>query len=150
MLQNRLPVTVLSGFLGAGRMTLLNHVLNGEMPGVIRAKGHYWIATQPDWVAEFALAGELSSIKPLGTWRAAVPKERWPDHESARSCMAAHWAEPWVDRWQEIVFIGAGIDWPALRARLDGYLMPEHLAPGSDTLPDLPDPFSAWRSAEAA
>ncbi|MEO0762852.1 MAG: GTP-binding protein, partial [Pseudomonadota bacterium] len=43
-------------------------VLNAEMPGVIRAKGHFWIATRPDWVAEFSLAGALSSVKPLGTW----------------------------------------------------------------------------------
>jgi G3E family GTPase len=35
-------------------------VLNGEMPGVIRAKGHFWIATRPEWVAEFSLAGALS------------------------------------------------------------------------------------------
>jgi hypothetical protein len=116
-------------------------VLNGEMPGVIRAKGHFWIATRPEWVAEFSLAGALSSVKPLGTWWAAVPRERWPEHDSARAYIAQHWDEPWGDRRQEIVFIGAGIDWPALKARLDACLLPEHLAPGPDALPDLPDPF---------
>ena len=126
-------------------------VLNGEMPGVIRAKGHFWIATRPDWVAEFSLAGALSTIKPLGTWWAAVPKERWPDHESARAYMQAHWQEPWGDRRQEIVFIGSGIDWPALKARLDAALLPEVAAAGPDALPpDLPDPFPLWRRAEAA
>lgn len=125
-------------------------VLNGELPGVIRAKGHFWIATRPDWVAEFSLAGALSSVKPLGTWWAAVPKERWPDHDGARAYMAAHWQEPWGDRRQEIVFIGSDIDWPALKARLDTCLLPEHRAPGPDTLPDLPDPFPAWRRAAAA
>jgi len=125
-------------------------VLNGEMSGVIRAKGHFWIATQPDWVAEFSLAGALSSVKPLGTWWAAVPKDRWPDHEGARDYMAAHWAEPWGDRRQEIVFIGSGIDWPALKARLDACLVPEHLAVGPDARTDLPDPFPVWRRAAVA
>ena len=125
-------------------------VLNGEMPGVIRAKGHFWIATRPDWVAEFSLAGALSSVKPLGTWWAAVPRERWPDHDSARAYIAQRWVEPWGDRRQELVFIGAGIDWPRLKARLDACLLPEHLAPAPDALPDLPDPFPIWRRAEAA
>ncbi|MEM9782201.1 MAG: GTP-binding protein [Pseudomonadota bacterium] len=125
-------------------------VLGGEMKGVIRAKGHFWIATRPEWVAEFSLAGALSSIQPLGTWWAAVPKKHWPDHESARDYMQAHWQEPWGDRRQELVFIGAGIDWPSLKARLDDSLVPEHLAPGPDALPDLPDPFPIWRRQDAA
>jgi G3E family GTPase len=125
-------------------------VLNGDLPGVIRAKGHFWIATRPDWVAEFSLAGALSSIKPLGTWWAAVPRNRWPEHDSARAYIAQHWQEPWGDRRQEIVFIGVGIDWPALKARLDACLVPEHLAPGPDALPDLPDPFPVWRRQAAA
>lgn len=59
-------------------------VLTGDLPGVIRAKGHFWITTRPEWVAEFSLAGSLSSVKPLGTWWATVPKDRWPEDKSAR------------------------------------------------------------------
>ena len=125
-------------------------VLNGDLPGVIRAKGHFWISSRPGWVAEFSLAGALSSVKPLGTWWASVPKERWPDHESARNYMQQHWQEPWGDRRQEIVFIGAGIDWSALKARLDACLVPATATSGPDDLPDYPDPFPAWRRQEEA
>ena len=125
-------------------------VLNGDLPGVIRAKGHFWISTRPDWVAEFSLAGALSSVKPLGTWWASVPEERRPTHDSARAYLQAHWQEPWGDRRQEIVFIGAGIDWPALKARLDKCLVPAVAATGPDDLPDYPDPFPVWRRVEDA
>jgi G3E family GTPase len=125
-------------------------VLNGELPGVIRAKGHFWISTRPDWVAEFSLAGSLSSVKPLGTWWASVPEDRRPTHDSAQAYMKAHWQEPWGDRRQEIVFIGADIDWPALKARLDNCLVPAVAAVGPDTLPEYPDPFPIWRRAEDA
>ena len=125
-------------------------VLNGELPGVIRAKGHFWISTRPDWVAEFSLAGALSSIKPLGTWWASVPEDRRPNHDSAKAYMKAHWQDPWGDRRQEIVFIGAGIDWPALKARLDDCLVPAVAAAGPDSLPNYPDPFPIWRRAEDA
>ncbi|MFQ6552249.1 GTP-binding protein [Aestuariibius insulae] len=125
-------------------------VLTGDLPGVIRAKGHFWIASRPDWVAEFSLAGALSSITPLGQWWATVPEARRPDHDSARAYMTAHWQEPWGDRRQEIVFIGAGIDWPHLKARLDTCLVPALAASGPGDLPDYPDPFPAWRRADEA
>ena len=128
----------------------IHDLLNGDLPGVIRAKGHFWIATRPEWVAEFSLAGALSSVTPLGNWWAAIPQDRWPTHDGARAYMAQHWAEPWGDRRQEIVFIGSDIDWPLLRARLDACLVPGHLAPGPDALPDLPDPFPVWRRQTAA
>ena len=121
------------------------NALNGDLPGVIRAKGHFWISTRPDWVAEFSLAGSLSSIKPLGTWWATVPKDQRPKDESAVAYMQAHWKEPWGDRRQEIVFIGAGIDWPALKAKLDGCLVPQVGASDVENLPNYPDPFPIWR-----
>lgn len=128
----------------------IHALLNSPIPGVIRAKGHFWIATQPDVVAEFSLAGALSSVDRLGTWWAAVPKEHWPEHESARKYLAERWVEPWGDRRQEIVFIGAGIDWQRLRSRLDACLVPQDLASGPEALPDLPDPFPVWRSSDQA
>lgn len=131
----------------------IHAVLNGDLPGVIRAKGHFWIATRPDWVAEFSLAGALSSVAPLGQWWASVPEARRPDHDSARAYMQAHWQEPWGDRRQEIVFIGSGIDWVALRARLDAALVPETAARGPEALAALAgmaDPFPGWRRVEAA
>ncbi|KHA53223.1 GTP-binding protein [Sulfitobacter geojensis] len=126
--------------------------LNADMPGVIRAKGHFWIATRPEWVAEFSLAGSLSSVKPIGTWWANVAQDRWPDHVAASDYMQQHWSEPWGDRRQELVFIGAGIDWAALKSKLDACLVPTALAAHPDVLPlDLPDPFPGWRHvADAA
>ncbi len=119
----------------------IHDLLNGPLPGVIRAKGHFWIATRPEWLAEFSLAGSLSSIAPLGTWWASVPSERWPDNDALRNYLKANWEEPWGDRRQEIVFIGAGIYWPALSARLDAALLPEDFNPESV---ELDDPFPIW------
>ncbi|MGF1528514.1 MAG: GTP-binding protein [Candidatus Competibacterales bacterium] len=127
----------------------IHELLNGELRGVIRAKGHFWIATRPNFVLEFSLAGALSGVRLLGIWWAGVPREQWPPSESARAYMEKHWQEPWGDRRQEIVFIGTGIDWPVLKARLDGALLAEPLATSPETLPNLPDPFPLWQQEEA-
>ena len=125
--------------------------LNGDLPGVIRAKGHFWISTRPDWVAEFSLAGALSSVKPMGTWWASVARENWPDHNGIDAYVQAHWQEPWGDRRQELVFIGSGIDWNALKAKLDACLVPISMASSPSALPlDMPDPFPIWRRSEEA
>ena len=128
----------------------IHDLLNGTLPGVIRAKGHFWVATRPEWVAEFSLAGALSSVAPLGTWWASVPEDRWPTHQQAREYMKEHWQEPFGDRRQELVFIGAGIDWADLKARLDACLMPEITAETLADYAQLADPFPAWRRASAA
>lgn len=125
-------------------------LLNGPMPGVIRAKGHFWIGSRPEWVIEFSLAGALSSVSPLGTWWASVPIERWPDDERAHAYARSHWAEPFGDRRQEIVFIGAGIDWPELRSRLDACLITEESGNDLAAFANLPDPFPAFRMADRA
>jgi len=124
-------------------------VLNGDLPGVIRAKGHFWLATRPNWVAEYSLAGAVSSVSPLGGWWASVPQERWPTHPDALADVARHWQDPWGDRRQEIVFIGAGLDQAALTSALDAALVD-----AADYAPhiwaDMADPFPVWRRQQQA
>ncbi len=110
---------------------------------MIRAKGHFWIATRPQWAAEFSLAGALSSVKPLGMWWAAVPEDRLPTHPEVQAEIARNWVEPWGDRRQEIVFIGVGYDQDAIQSRLNAALMDVDTFAPQDWA-DLPDGFPRW------
>lgn len=75
----------------------IHAVLNGELAGVIRAKGHFWIAPRPDLVAEFSLAGAISTVTPLGNWWAGVPKQHWPTVTGSLDAVTELWQEPWGD-----------------------------------------------------
>ena len=124
--------------------------VNATWPGLIRAKGHFWLANRPDWVGEFSLAGAVARVSAMGFWWSAVPRRRWPESDAFRDRLADLWSEVWGDRRQELVFIGAGLDRPAITAALDACL----IETGPDRAPfdpapyrDLPDPFPAWTRA---
>ena len=118
-------------------------------PGVIRAKGFFWLATRPYHVGEISQAGALVRTQKLGIWWDAVPKERWPQDEEFREGLARYLDPVWGDRRQEIVFIGADpMSEAAIRAELDACLI------GADTFQpdrwrDLPDPFASWNRQAA-
>lgn len=129
--------------------TRIHAVLNGDLAGVIRAKGHFWIGSRPNWVAEFSLAGAVSSVAPLGGWWATVPRERWPSDPGALAEVAAKWQDPWGDRRQELVFIGTEMDKLGLIAALDAALLcADDFTP--QLWASLPDPFPAWKRTAAA
>lgn len=123
---------------------------SGSLPGVIRAKGHFWLATRPDWVGEYALAGAQTLTMGLGRWWAAVPRAQWPEGDAFARHVGTKWDPIWGDRRQELVFIGIGMDETAVRAALDRCLVSAAaLVPGLWT--DLSDPFPAWGAqAQAA
>ncbi|MFK4728016.1 G3E family GTPase [Bradyrhizobium niftali] len=119
-------------------------------PGVIRAKGHFWLATRPQWLGEISQAGSIVRTEALGFWRAAVPAERWPDDPLWRKDLRKQWNEIYGDRRQEIVFIGVGMDEGAIRARLDACLVPGRPTMDVAEWAKLPDPFPAWLRADQA
>jgi len=110
---------------------------------VVRAKGHFWLATRPDWVGELAVAGAQTMTARMGRWWASIPKNQWPDDDRFERFVAAHWDPVWGDRRQELVFIGIGMDEPMLRRQLDACLVaadgftPHRWA-------QLRDPFPSW------
>lgn len=124
--------------------------LKESWPGVIRAKGHFWIATRPQWLGEVSQAGAIIRTEALGFWWASVPSARWPDNPFWRQTLKKNWNEIYGDRRQEIVFIGTGMNEAAIRERLDACLVEGPAGMHVETWAKLPDPFPVWRRAEAA
>jgi G3E family GTPase len=124
--------------------------LNIAWPGVVRAKGHFWLATRPDWVGEMSQAGSQVTSQGLGRWWAAVPKTRWPDGDAFERLVRAKWDPHWGDRRQELVFIGIGMDRAWIVRKLDQCLVREKaFVPALWAA--LPDPFPTWgQQAEGA
>lgn len=123
----------------------LYDLLATRLPGVIRAKGHFWLASRPHWVGEYSLAGRITRTEGLGRWWAAVPKERWPRSEEFAALMRKHWSLSWGDRRQELVFIGGPeMDEAAIRATLDACLAGSPTTGMTQALLSLEDPFPSW------
>ncbi|SDA20566.1 Cobalamin synthesis protein cobW C-terminal domain-containing protein [Methylobacterium sp. UNC378MF] len=127
-----------------------NAFVKATWPGLIRAKGHFWLATRPDWVGAFSLAGAVARVSAMGFWWSSVPRRRWPEAPEFRERLQDVWSEVWGDRRQELVFIGTGMDEAGLTAALDACL----IETGADQAPfdpepcrGLPDPFPAWQRA---
>jgi len=126
----------------------LHAFFNASWPGVIRAKGFFWLATRPQWVGEVSQAGALVRHEAIGYWWAAVPKTNWPDDERLLDRINKGWHKTWGDRRQEIVFIGSrDMDKASIIAELDACLMATATGVAIDTTSwrKLPDPFPEWR-----
>lgn len=106
----------------------LQTLMSGPLPGVIRAKGHFWVATEPTWALVVSLAGSMCSFKPFGRWWVATPKAIWPQDRATIERIRHHWHDPYGDRRQELVFIGVGLNQQSLSAALDACLI-RNLAP---------------------
>ena len=116
-------------------------------PGVVRAKGFFWLATRPDFVGEISQAGALVRTGKRGRWWSSVPRQYWPEEPEWQRAMEPYFHKVWGDRRQEIVFIGVDpMREDALIDELDQCLLEEE-----DFVPErwsgLNDPFPNWSPA---
>lgn len=121
-------------------------------PGVVRAKGFFWLASRPAFVGELSQAGPLVRTEAMGYWWAAVPKKNWPQDESLIARINKGWHEMWGDRRQELVFIGTQeMNKDAIKAELDACLMdlPKDGSIDTKAWAKLDDPFPSWQREAA-
>jgi G3E family GTPase len=130
--------------------TKLHAFFGKSWPGVVRAKGFFWLASRPAFVGELSQAGPLVRTEAMGYWWAAVPKKNWPEDEDLLARINTGWHRQWGDRRQELVFIGTGeMDEAAIRAALDASLLELPASGVIDTKAwaRLDDPFPVWSNA---
>ena len=123
----------------------IHSFFNQEWPGVIRAKGFFWISSRPNFVGEVSQAGAFVRHQGIGKWWAAVNEEQWPDDKSFRLNINKIWAKGYGDRRQEIVFIGLKneMNEGLIKNKLDGFLIKNYSINLANTL-KYKDPFPEW------
>jgi len=123
---------------------------NESWPGVIRAKGFFWLATRPHFVGELAQAGAMVRTSKRGIWWSAVPKDQWPSQPDWHESMKPYLDPVWGDRRQELVFIGVDpMDEADIRRRLDACLVEASDGFTPAQWRQLPDPFPVWRAGDS-
>jgi len=112
---------------------------------VLRSKGFFWLATRLDLTGLWSQAGGTASCEGAGTWYAALPRVEWPEDAETREQIARDWEDPWGDRRQELVFIGASLDEAAIRRKLDAALLTDdEFLTGPALWQTFADPFPSW------
>ncbi|MEE2755420.1 MAG: zinc metallochaperone GTPase ZigA [Myxococcota bacterium] len=114
--------------------------------GILRSKGFFWVAADHRAAYEWAQAGGVSSVNPVGTWWAAIPRDQWSHPEGRRPDQRPDWDQRYGDRTQQLVFIGQKMNESAMRTGLDSCLLDPSLANADsgvwaamkNPFPDLP------------
>jgi G3E family GTPase len=120
------------------------------LPGVLRAKGFFWIATRPHVMISWSQAGQLLEVQPSGFWYASMDEADWELDSEQREALESEWHPEVGDRKQELAIIGQRLDIPALTALLDDCLLTaEESSRGAEFWTSLPDPFPEWELVAA-
>ncbi|MBP2171056.1 G3E family GTPase [Erwinia toletana] len=120
-------------------------LFGGDLPGVIRSKGYFWLASRPGYAGNWSQAGGVARQGMAGMWWASVPKARWPQDQASLEMIKQNWVEGSGDARQELVFIGIEMDEAQLRRQLHAALLTEReMAMGPAEWVAFDDPVPDW------
>ena len=119
--------------------------INSEWKGVIRSKGFFWLASNPEFAGSWSQAGAMARHGVAGYWWAAVPDEHWPTDQQSRDAIQQSWDAQTGDARQEIVLIGMQMDQSELIRQFDNCLLnDDEMALGAEKWQEFENPFSGW------
>jgi G3E family GTPase len=123
----------------------LAEMLGDSWPGVVRAKGVFWVATRPDWAAELSQAGAARRYRAVTSWWAATLQGKTFEPHEVETFLGIPWDPIYGDRRQELAFVGLNFDADALKQRLDACLLDDlELRRGAEVWQTYADPFPPW------
>lgn len=118
-------------------------LVHSEWTGVIRSKGFFWLASNPELAVSWSQAGATARHGVAGHWWAAVPNEHWPEDQQSRDEIIRNWDERTGDARQEIVIIGIDMDQYHLIHQFDQCLLTDkEMAEGPEEWKLIPNPFT--------
>jgi G3E family GTPase len=102
--------------------------VQGGMKGVLRAKGIFWLATRPEVIGIWSLAGKSLQLNPGGYWRGQDADGTAPVYPK-----------------QELVFIGTDMDRAKLTQLLEAAVLTDaEMAKGEAAWRRFEDPLPEW------
>ena len=119
--------------------------INTEWKGVIRSKGFFWLASNPELAGSWSQAGAMARHGLAGYWRATIPEDEWPEDQQNLDIIESNWDESTGDARQEIVLIGMEMDESNLIDKFNNCLLnDEEMAQGPESWQSMNNPFSDW------
>jgi G3E family GTPase len=116
--------------------------LDAPKPGLLRAKGYFWLATRPDAVGLYQAAGSGQSLSSVGYWWASVGRKFWPTDETMLKSIDQNWDQAVGDRRQELVLIGTDMKRKEIDKLLnDALLSDAEWQMGREGWQSFPDPL---------
>lgn len=123
----------------------LHSVLPDLVDEAVRGSGRLWLATRPDCVVWFDLAGGTVTMQPVARWLDAPGGSR-THRPGPYQLRTAHrvWDPYYGDRAQHLAFTGPGLDPDRVTTLLRGCLLADgELGLGPDEWRTFPDPVTA-------
>ena len=123
--------------------------MHGDWPGLLRAKGVFWLSTRLDRMGVWSQSGPIARLNGGNFWWAAVPPDMHPDEDDFRERLTKIWDPQVGDCRQELVFIGLNMPESKLRTMLDECLLTDaEMELGVEAWLAFSDPIPKWQAVQ--
>jgi G3E family GTPase len=118
-------------------------LIESNWPGILRCKGHFWIASQPERCFSWEQTAGVRHFECVGDWWVATPRDEWPTSGEFEARLKQNWSVEFGDRRQAFGWIGYRLDATSWRRRLQSCLLtPSEVLDGESTWHRFDDPFA--------
>ncbi|MEU4118459.1 GTP-binding protein [Kitasatospora sp. NPDC028055] len=128
----------------------LHDALGQICAGIVRGRGHLWLANRPHSIHRWDFAGEHLAIQNTGSWLPEHDGKAWHAASSQRRTLASLLWDPYYgERRCELTFTGIDLDVPELHRQLNECLLTDaELSLGAEHWGLSDDPFATTLGAD--